>query len=315
MYMNVGLDTSAVVYGTGVSNYTLELMNGLRLKLGSSLKTFSFSRYPLMFMEYLWNGLHVFDVENLIGKIDIYHSSDWVQAPSKAKKVTTVHDLTPFLYPAEVDPLIVEVHTRRMKWVEKECDAVICVSQSTASDLKKLFKISDEKIHVIYEGLPTKFAIKPNQKINDKYIFAIGANQPRKNIIRLENVCKRLGMKLLTAGHQGNLGYVSDQELVNYLASTQTFVYPSVYEGFGLPILEAFYHGVPVACSNTSSLPEVAGQAAAYFDPLDEDDMAKAITNAIKNRNKLIGLGNKQLTKFSWDKCAQETLAVYKSIL
>ena len=169
--MNVGLDTSAVVYGTGVSNYTLELMNGLRLKLGSSLKTFSFSRYPLMFMEYLWNGLHVFDVENLIGKIDIYHSSDWVQAPSKAKKVTTVHDLTPFLYPAEVDPLIVEVHTRRMKWVEKECDSVICVSQSTASDLKKLFKISDEKIHVIYEGLPTKFAIKPNQKINDKYIF------------------------------------------------------------------------------------------------------------------------------------------------
>jgi glycosyltransferase involved in cell wall biosynthesis len=311
--MKVGIDISSVIYGTGVSNYTQELVDHLAPLV--DLKTFQFSRYPLMVMEYIWNRLHVLNVETFTGDIDIYHSSDWTQAPARAKKVTTVHDLTPFLYPTEVDPLVVEVHTRRMKWVEKECDAVICVSQSTASDLKKLFKIPDEKIHVIYEGLPTKFAIKPNQKMSDKYIFAIGANQPRKNILRLEKVCQKLGLKLLTAGHHGNLGYVSDQELVNYLASAQAFVYPSIYEGFGLPILEAFYHQVPVACSNTSSMPEVGGEAAVYFDPLNEEDMAKAITNAIKNKNKLVGLGNKQLTKFSWDKCAQETLAVYKSIL
>lgn len=311
--MKVGIDTSSIIYGTGVSNYTQELINHLKSLV--DLKTFKFSRYPLMAMEFLWNRLHLLNVENITGDIDIYHSSDWVQAPSKAKKVTTIHDLTPFLYPKEVDPLIVEVHNRRMRWVEKECDAVICVSKNTAEDLKRLFNISHDKVHVVYEAIPSKFMIKPTRVIQEKYVFAIGANQPRKNIQRLEKVCQKLGIKLLTAGHQGNLGHLSDQELVNYLASAQVFVYPSIYEGFGLPILEAFYHKVPVACSNTSSMPEVAGDAAAYFDPLNEDEMAKAITEAIKNKTKLTNLGSKQLTKFSWDKCANETLEVYKSLI
>lgn len=311
--MKVGIDTSSIIYGTGVSNYTQALVDHLKPLV--DLKTFKFPRYPLMAMEFLWNQLHVLDVETFTGPIDIYHSSDWTQAPSRAKKVTTIHDLTPFLYPQEVDPLIVEVHTRRMKWVAKECDAVICVSQSTANDLQKLFNISPDKIHIIYEALSSKFMIKPPRTISEKYIFTIGANQPRKNIARLEKVCQKLGLKLYTAGHTGNLGFISDQELVNYLASAQAFIYPSIYEGFGLPILEAFYHGVPVACSNTSSMPEVAGDAAIYFDPLNEDEMAKAITNAIRNKTKLVNLGNKQLKKFSWDKCAQETLDVYKSLI
>lgn len=313
IFMKVGIDISSIIYGTGVSNYTQELIDHLKPII--NLKTFKFSRYPLMAMEFLWNRLHILDVETFTGQVDVYHSSDWVQAPSKAKKVTTVHDLTPFLYPKEIDPLIVEVHTRRMKWVEKECDAVICVSQSTADDLQKLFNISPDKIHIIYEAMPTKSMIKPTHKVQEQYIFAIGADKPRKNIARLERVCKKLGLKLYTAGHQGNLGYLSDQELVNYLASAKVFVYPSIYEGFGLPILEAFYHKIPVACSNTSSMPEVAGDAAVYFDPLSEDEMAKAITNAIKNKTKLVELGVKQLAKFSWAKCAQETLEVYKSLL
>ena len=99
------------------------------------------------------------------------------------------------------------------------------------------------------------------------------------------------------------------------MAGASAFVYPSLYEGFGLPILEAFYHKTPVACSNTSSLPEVAGDAAIYFDPYNIEQMAKAITEAIKNRQKLVELGTKQLAKFSWDKCAKETLEVYKSLI
>ncbi len=311
--MKVGIDTSSIVYGTGVSNYTQELVNNLKPLV--DLKPFKFSRYPLMAMEIVWNTLHMLNVENFTGDIDIYHSSDWVQAPSKAKKVTTVHDLSPFLYPSEVDPLIVEVHTRKMKWVEKECDAVICVSKSTEADLLKLFPKLEGKTKVIFEALPTKSMLKPNKKINDDYVFAIGADKSRKNIQRLEKVCQKMGIKLFTAGHKGNLGYVTEQELVNHLASAKAFVYPSLYEGFGLPILEAFYHQVPVACSNTSSMSEVAGDAAVYFDPLDDEEIAKAITEAIKNKSKLVELGNKQLAKFSWDKCAKETLEVYKSLL
>lgn len=311
--MKVGIDISAIIYGTGVSNYTQELVDHLDPLV--DLKTFKFSRYPLMAMEFLWNRLHVLNVEIFTGDIDIYHSSDWTQAPSKAKKITTVHDLTPFLYPAEVDPMIVEVHTAKMKWAVKECDAFICVSKSTASDLRRLFNVHPDKIHVISEAMPSRHKLIPQITKYSNYVMTIGARQPRKNIERLKKACELAGLKLIIVGEGSDLGYVTDQDYVNLLAGASAFVYPSIYEGFGLPILEAFYHQVPVACSNTSSLPEVAGEAAIYFDPLNIEQMAKAIAEAIKNKDKLVEAGVKQLAKFSWDKAAKETLDVYKSII
>ena len=91
-------------------------------------------------------------------------------------------------------------------------------------------------------------------------------------------------------------------------------MYPSLYEGFGLPILEAFHFKVPVACSNTSSFPEVAGNAAAYFDPLSIESIAAGIKSALANKTQLIAAGTKQLSKFSWETTAQKTLEVYKSV-
>ena len=311
--MKVGIDISSIIYGTGVSNYTQELINNLQPLV--DLKTFKFSRYPLMAMEFLWNWLHIVDVETFTGPIDIYHSSDWIQGPSNAKKVTTIHDLTPFIYPAELDPKIVEVHTAKMKWAVKECDAFICVSQNTASDLRRLFNIHPDKIHVIYEAMSTRHKLSKQITKYSNYIMAVGARQPRKKIEHLKKACEIAGLKLIVVGEGSDLGYISDQDYVNYLAGASAFVYPSLYEGFGLPILEAFYHKTPVACSNTSSLPEVAGDAAIYFDPYNIEQMAKVITEAIKNRQKLVELGTKQLAKFSWDKCAKETLEVYKSLI
>lgn len=322
--MKVGIDISAVVYGTGVSNYTQELVDHLRPLLSNDLVEFGFSlrrrqKYfvplPPTLMHHLWNQLHWVDVETFTGKIDIYHASDWTQGPTKAKKVTTIHDLSPFLYPAEVDSKIVEVHTAKMKWAVKECDAFICVSHSTASDLRRLFNIHPDKIHVIYEAMPSKYKLIPQITKYSNYVMTIGARQSRKNIDRLRKACDIAGLKLMIVGEGSDLGYVTDQDYVNLLAGASSFVYPSLYEGFGLPILEAFYHKVPVACSNTSSLPEVAGDAAIYFDPYNIDQMAKAITEAIKNKDKLVEAGTKQLAKFSWDKVAQETLEVYKSLI
>lgn len=313
--MRVGIDVSSVIYGTGVSNYTQELMMGLESLIGNDLKTFKFSRYPLAVMEFLWNKLHILNVEIFTGPIDVYHSSDWTQGPSRAKKVTTIHDLTPFLYPAETDPQIVAVHTARMRWVVKECDKIICVSQSTAEDLKRLFAVSDSRIAIIYEALPSKFLLTPQITKNANYVLAIGVRQPRKNIDRLKQACGQLGQKLIIIGEGSDAGYVSDQDLVNYLAGASAFVYPSLYEGFGLPILEAFYYQVPVACSNTSSFPEVAGEAAAYFDPLSVESIAAGIIQTIKDRDRLIAAGTQQLSKFSWTTTAQQTLEVYKSLL
>ncbi len=310
--MKVGIDISAIIYGTGVSNYTQELINHLGSMV--DLKTFKFSRYPLSIMEFLWNRLHILNVETFTGKIDIYHASDWTQGPSKAKKVTTIHDLSPFLYPAELDPKIVEVHTAKMGWAVKECDVFICVSQNTASDLRRLFNIHPDKIKVIYEALPSRHKLIPQITKYTNYVLAIGSRQPRKNITRLKKACELLGQKLIIVGEGSDIGYVSDQDLVNYLAGASAFVYPSLYEGFGLPILEAFYYQVPVACSNTSSFPEVAGDAAVYFDPYNEEQMAKAIAEAISSRDKLVSAGKTQLAKFSWETAAQQTMAVYKSL-
>ncbi|MEK7090997.1 MAG: glycosyltransferase family 1 protein [Patescibacteria group bacterium] len=319
--MKVGLDVSSIIYGTGVSNYTLELLQHLPQEIvvpfGFSLRRRQdhFFPFPPTLMHYLWNKLHIVNVETLIGKIDVYHSSDWTQGPSRAKKVTTVHDLSPFLYPAETDPQIVAVHTARMKWVVKECDKIICVSNSTVGDLHRLFPQTVGRTIVIPEALADKYlTLKPQITKNANYVFAIGARQPRKNIDRLKKACENIHQKLIAVGEGSDIGYVSDQDLVNYLAGASAFVYPSLYEGFGLPILEAFHYKIPVACSNTSSLPEVAGDAAAYFDPLSVESIAAGITRAIKDRERLIAAGSKQLAKFSWDNAAQETLKVYQSL-
>ena len=196
--MKVGIDISSIIYGTGVSNYTQELINNLQPLV--DLKTFKFSRYPLMAMEFLWNWLHIVDVETFTGPIDIYHSSDWIQGPSNAKKVTTIHDLTPFIYPAELDPKIVEVHTAKMKWAVKECDAFICVSQNTASDLRRLFNIHPDKIHVIYEAMSTRHKLSKQITKYSNYIMAVGARQPRKKIEHLKTACEIAGLKLIVVG-------------------------------------------------------------------------------------------------------------------
>lgn len=326
--MKIGFDVSAAVYGTGASGYVINLVGHLpqsdlvlwggSLRRGGEIKSLfpqaKVSPLPPTVAHWLWNKLHVYPIENLIGRIDIWHSSDWAQPPSRALKVTTVHDLSPFLYPQEVDPSIVAVHQARMKWVVKECDQIICVSQNTAADLKLRFKVQDSRIKVIYEALPSRLMLQPQVTKQSNYVLAIGARQPRKNIDRLKKACEILRQKLIIVGEGSDVGYVSDQDLVNYFANAAVFVYPSLYEGFGLPILEAFYHGAPVACSNTSSLPEVAGDAAVYFDPLDEEAMAKSIAEAIANRAKLVAAGKTQLAKFSWDKAAAETYQVYKSL-
>ncbi len=326
--MKVGIDISQAIYGTGVSDYLIGLVNHLpqlefklwggSLRRGSELKALfpqaSIAPLPPTAAHWLWNVGHVVPIEWLVGKVDIWHSSDWAQPPTQAHKVTTVHDLAAFLYPSEMDPQIVAVQRARMEWVIKEVEQIICVSQNTANDLKRLFAVPDERIKVIYEALPERFKLKPQITKQANYVFAIGARQPRKNIDRLNKACARIGQKLIIVGEGSEIGYVSDQQLVDLLAGAQAFVFPSIYEGFGLPILGAFHHAVPVACSNTSSLPEVAGDAAQYFDPLDEEDMAQAISQAIINKEKLITAGKKQLAKFSWENTAAQTYQVYQSL-
>lgn len=362
--MRVGIDVSQAIFGTGVSDYVIDLVDAILkadptneyVLFGASLrrqgdikKLFPNARtlrFPPMLLHYLWNYLHVINVESFTGDLDVFHTSDWVEPPTSSAKVTTVHDLSPFLYPDEMRSgafrNISSVHAARMNWVARESSKIICVSQSTAMELTELFKIDSDRIVVIPEALPSRFEFHPaNSEIDSvkkefglhDYILAVGTPQPRKNIPRLISAYLafadklRLPEKLVIVGGHGwgitdipssdkvlFTGYLPNQKVSALMAGSSVLAFPSLHEGFGLPILLGFYHKTPVVTSDISSMPEVAGEAAVLVNPKSEESIAHGLALAIKDRKKLISLGTKRLSQFSWQKAAKETLTVYSQV-
>jgi glycosyltransferase involved in cell wall biosynthesis len=228
---------------------------------------------------------------------------------------------------------------------------VIAISQATAHDLVRFYGVDRRKIDVIYEATvpPTLDTGPPDagaalhqllpQVLPRPYALFVGTIQPRKNLVRLAQAYARLlaahGVQwdLVLAGGEGwlsqgmieqidalglgdrmhRLGYVNEGALEPLLAGARFFCYVSLYEGFGLPVLEAQARGVPVMAANNSSLPEVAGDAALLVDPLDVDAIADAMLRLSSDedlRQKLIAAGYINVARFSWEKAARETLAV-----
>ena len=340
--MKIGIDISQIVYGTGVSVYTKSLVENLlkidkeneytfffaslRKKIpnfkfqipnksqiqNSKLKTF---KIPPTLLEILWNKLHILPIEKFIGKVDVFHSSDWTEPPAKkAVKVTTIHDLAVLRYPEAFPKKIVEVHKRKLEWVKKESKLIIAVSQATKKDIIKFLGIPEEKIKVIYEACTDEFKPQDKEKIKtvknkygiaDDYLLAFSGPK-RKNLQRIKEACR--GFDLFVIGQP----FVDHQDLPALYSGSSGLIYASLYEGFGLPILEAMACGCPVVTSNVSSMPEVAGKAAVLVDPYSLESIAGGIKEALKRREELKKLGFIQVKKFSWEKCAKETLKVYE---
>lgn len=356
--MKIAIDISAVVYGTGVSAYTRNLVKNL-LKIdkeneytlfGGSLRrrgelrdfvntlqvsTFKGKLFPIppTLADLIWNRLHILPIELFTGRIDIFHSSDWTQPPSSAFKVTTVHDLVPLKFPELSHPRIVAAHKTRLKWVKKEVDRIIVPSETTKKDLITLGEI-EGRIKVIPETpdaifRPAKVSevnkLKKAYKISGKYLLSIGIT-PRKNTERIIAAYERIRVgdkpklviigepkiKIKVKGGVKFLGHVPHEELPAFYSGAEALVYPSLYEGFGLPILEAFSCKTPVITSNLGSLREIAGGAAVLVDPNDIDSIVEGIKKALRGRRELVESGVKRVKKFSWKKTAKETLNVYK---
>lgn len=383
--MKIGIDISQLVYGTGVSNYTQNLVHNLleidkknqyvifgsSLRARKKLKDFEksleeFARepsrsnfeikivpYPPLILEFLWNRLHLYPIEKFIGEVDVFHSSDWTQPPtnSNTKKVTTVHDLIPFLFPASAHPKIMAAQKRRLTRVKKEVDLIIADSQTTKDDLVKFLNIDEEKIKVIYLAPAPEFKPQDDQKVDEvlqkykikkPYILSAATQEPRKNIQKLldvfENIAKvRPDLRLVLTGKYGwgpglHIGenarlagrqviwtdYVPQEDLVVLYSGCRVFVYPSLYEGFGLPILEAMACGAPVITSNNSSMAEIAKNAAILVDPRSDGQLTRAI-NLILNLNlenyqKMVRASLDRARKYTWTKTARETLKVYEEV-
>ena len=354
--MKIGIDISQIVYGTGVSTYTENLVRALLLEdrkneyllfAGSLRRKGELDSFfsslegkfesktlfiPPTLADILWNRLHVLPIERLVGKLDVFHSSDWAQPPSKAFKVTTIHDLVPIRFPQYSHKRIVSAHKARLKWIKEEVNRVIVPSQASKVDLAS-YGVSKEKIRVISEAPGPIFKpaatsevakLKRKYKIPQGFLLVVGLG-PRKNTQRIIEAFERaragLNLKLVIVGRTQEryklqrgvifVGHVPAKDLPVFYSGAKALIYPSIYEGFGLPILEAFACKTPVVTSNISSLPEIAGGAAILVDPYEIDSIADGIKIALRRRKGLIAKGLRQVKQFSWQKAAKETLRVY----
>ena len=336
--MRVGMDISQIAHKGGVATYTTNLSqelskvrdlemvyfySSLRKPYHGELKNVKKFRLPPSLFEMLFNKWRNINIEHFLGPLDIFHSSDWVQPPSKAKKITTYHDVVPLKYPQWSHPNIVAVHKDRLKLVEAEIDHVIVVSETTKKDLLEISSIPEEKITVIYEGPSAEFKPQSDERIDqfkkkynlpDKYVLAIGGIGERRNIKRIKDACKNYN--LVITGQ--NIPWLDLVDLELLYASAQVLVFCSLYEGFGLPILDAFSIGCPVVTSNASSMPEVGGNAALYVNPEKAEDIKEQLNLLMRDstlREDMIKKGFQRAKEFSWQKAAMETSQVYQKVL
>lgn len=336
--MKIGFDISQIAHAGGVGIYTDELTkrlskdknldlvffySSLRKKYNGYLPNVKQFFIPPTILELMFNKLRLPSIEQFIGSVDIFHSSDWTQPKSKAKKVTTYHDLVPLKFPKWSHPKIIAVHKRRLKIVEKEIDGVITVSNSTKEDLLKISKIPEEKITVIYEGVGSEFKKYPEEEIERfrkkynlpaKFILAIGGIGQRRNLDRVKQATKDYA--LVISGE--TLPLLKRAELPLLYNAARILLYPSLYEGFGLPILEAMASQTPVITSDRSSMKEISGDGAILVNPEDVNEIQKKVANVMEDkdlRKDLISKGLKNATKFSWENATRETIDFYTKVL
>ena len=290
----------------------------------------------------LWHELN-FPPIDLLSKTDLFHAGEEMVPPSlKIPIVVTIHDLAIFKYPKLAHLSTLYKHQKSWQRIQKLNCHLIAVSQTTKKDIIEIFDYNPSKIHVIYEALPDEAKINLREKeieqvlgkfqIKRNFILFVGTTEPRKNLERLIKAWQPLADKidLVIAGeirdkyqtsgirHQGLkfLGRVSDRELSALFQTAKVFAYPSLYEGFGLPILQAFHFGTPVLTSNISSMPEVAGNAAELIDPLKIVEIRRGLKKLLsENKEESHERRSKmkvRLQQFSWKRAAEQTMQVYK---
>jgi glycosyltransferase involved in cell wall biosynthesis len=242
-----------------------------------------------------------------------------------------IHELFPTYFPSD------NIYSKNKKIMIQNADRINVNSETTKKDLLKFYPEVEEKITVIY--LACSMNIQDDNKEKENYILFTGQRGSYKNfdnfIKAIAPLLVKYDLRLICTGHPfdkdeiillENLNiddrttctFISEKNIVDLYAKAVVFVFPSLYEGFGIPILEAFSAGCPAILSNTSSLPEIGGDAAVYFDPYSIENMQSTVEKVILSpslQKELCDKGKEQAKKFSWEKCTYETVAIYKSLL
>ena len=307
------------------------------------------------FMAVLWHRARVpLPLELFTGTINLFHSPDFVLPPLRCRHtIVTIHDMSFLVMPECALPSLVRYLTGSVPRAVLRADVVVAVSHSTKADLVQLLGVNEDKVVVGKEGVGDDFSPVTDEVLlqqaratyvgADPFILNVGTLEPRKNQARLIQAYHQLiqenGIphRLAIVGRRGwlyenvfamverlqlkervlFLGHVPDQDLPALYSLADIFVYPSLYEGFGMPPLEAMACGTPVVASNVSSLPEVLGDAALLVDPTNVTELAQAMFQALTDqatRQALIAKGFERAKKFTWVEAAQQMLGLYHQV-
>lgn len=309
-----------------------------------------FFKYEIVPAKMLWSQIflpiHLYFKSN----IDVYFApAHYAPRYCPVPIVVTIHDLSFYYFPSEFKKKDLFQLKNWTSYSIEIATSVIAVSKTTKKDIRQLYPVPDSHIHVIYNGFEKnkdkeKSSIMEDLQLQkNRYILYVGTLQPRKNVTTLIKSFKLFhknneDYKLVLVGKKGwlydsifeevtkqNLAdsviftdYIPDSDVSELYKNALCFVMPSLYEGFGIPILEAMSHNCPVISSNTSSLPEIGGNACLYFDARDQNDLLQDIErlqNDTELAKELVKKGRERIKEFSWEKSAKETLEVIKNVV
>lgn len=258
--------------------------------------------------------------------LDVLHCPTFRAPPrSTVPLVVTVHDLAVLRFPDVFNRWTRTYSRLAVPRAVRAADAIIAVSEFTKRELVELLEAPEERIRVI-PNAPGEMFTPAGEAAEGEYVLSVGTLEPRKNLARLVEAARRERLELRVAGRRGWgrvdpdgagvrwLGEVSDAQLAALYRGALCVAYPSLYEGFGLPVLEAMACGAPVVTSSGSATEEIAGGAAVLVDPRDPDSIAAGIQQALGRREELARLGLERARQYSWEKVAADTLAVYREV-
>jgi len=273
--------------------------------------------------------------------------------PTKGKKIVTVYDVFFLDFPEMADREARRNFARRMERALQKAQGIVTISRFTEQQLTERFNVDVDKIKIVYPGVDRTYWGSVKQKslgqtkvaydLPSEFLLFVGASEPRKNLLNLIEALKLIHdryerLALVIVGRRGQdfknvktriqerkldpwvkmVGYLNEDDLKSLYRLSSVFVYPSLWEGFGIPLLEAMACGVPVVTSRTSALPETAGEAAVYFNPESPEDMAEKIVQVLEDedlRQKLISAGKERIRAFGWDEAASDVLSFYESVM